>query len=206
MSWSKIQTTALDLEAYLRMIENELKGCVYHNDTHIDSMYQYLKDTEVPYDPVLDWAVLFHDVVYDNQPEKEKRSAELFVDLSSTIKGCDLSDTDKQHVYDLIMTTTHHVIDFNMQGCREIIMADLHQLTNVVSTIRNYSLIMDESMNLYKIDETTFARGNINFMEGMGERMELNIENSGNKRDIEFFLKVQRGININIDVSKTVLQ
>jgi len=79
MTWSRIQNTELATEAYVLMNENEMAGCQYHNNQHIEEMYQYLEDTDEPYDEALDWVVMFHDVVYDEKPEKEARSANCFL-------------------------------------------------------------------------------------------------------------------------------
>ena len=54
----------------------------YHNDEHLAAMWAYLTATEEPYDALTDWAIQFHDVIYDALPDKELRSAEFFLDAA----------------------------------------------------------------------------------------------------------------------------
>ncbi len=110
MTWSRIQNTELATEAYVLMNENEMAGCQYHNNQHIEEMYQYLEDTDEPYDEALDWVVMFHDVVYDEKPEKEARSAKLFFDLVYKYRGCNMDTNDIDRVQLLIMETEHHKV------------------------------------------------------------------------------------------------
>lgn len=46
--WSRIQDTSLALRAYILMTDNELEWCLYHNNTHIEQMYEFLEETGVP--------------------------------------------------------------------------------------------------------------------------------------------------------------
>lgn len=199
MKWSKIQDTELALAAKDYINQKTFRDytyrgsdCIlqYHNLNHITSMYEYLHVTNEPYDECLDWAVLFHDIVYDDKPEKEYRSAVMFSDMKEKYKGCDLSLLDEGHVAALIMATKDHLV-LN-PSYSPIIRADLHALTNPVQTFRNYQLILDESMNLYGIDELTFADNNVKFMGGLYNRVEKNMTIDPNHR--EFYNEVKRGI------------
>ena len=70
--WSQVQYTELFQMARLVIYNNsDHRKLTYHNWNHVKSMYQYLSDTDEPYDNALDWAVLFHDIVYDNKSDKE---------------------------------------------------------------------------------------------------------------------------------------
>jgi predicted metal-dependent HD superfamily phosphohydrolase len=208
--WTKIANTDLALQAYLRMNKNYEEGCLYHNYVHISAMYKYLHDKEVPYYEPLDWAVMFHDAIYDNLSNKEKRSANLFLELAEKHSGCNLDIAGKQAVHDLIMATKDHTIDDSdrctpLKGKREIIMADLHQLTRQKDVIVNYANILQESMELYSIDEFTFAKENIKFMQELRERMAKNIKRSDTLDDKIFFGLANDGINLTIMFSKSIL-
>ncbi len=48
----------------------------YHNQQHLIDMYNFLEERNVPYSKELDIAILFHDIIYDKNPNKEQRSAE----------------------------------------------------------------------------------------------------------------------------------
>jgi CRISPR/Cas system-associated endonuclease Cas3-HD len=177
MTWSKIQHTELSLEAYIRMNDNQMNGCEYHNNRHVESMYEYLEKANEPYDEALDWAVMFHDVVYDNQPEKELRSAQFFIEqLGKFPRGCNLDSDGVTRVCDLILATINHKVisEEVLLGNSAIIRADLHALTDDMKTLENFLLIAKESIALYNIDLNTFALTNEMFMRGLLEQLGIN--------------------------------
>lgn len=174
LAWSRVQDTPLALEARGLIELNGLFGCTYHNFEHVESMYQYLADTNEPYDEALDWAVLFHDIVYDDQPEKELRSAKMFVEMSGKFGGFDLRPAEQARVYSLIMRTVDHVVIREVKGSSAIVRADLHGLTNGLTTYQNFGKIMTESMKLYNIDVVTFAENSEKFMCGLLSRVSAN--------------------------------
>lgn len=174
LAWSRVQDTPLALEARGLIELNGLFGCTYHNFEHVESMYQYLADTNEPYDEALDWAVLFHDIVYDDQPEKELRSAKMFVEMSGKFGGFDLRPAEQARVYSLIMRTVDHVVICEVKGSSAIVRADLHGLTNGLTTYQNFGKIMTESMKLYNIDVVTFAENSEKFMCGLLSRVSAN--------------------------------
>lgn len=197
MTWSRIQDTLLATEAFILINEN---GCAYHNWDHVESMYQYLADTNEPYDEALDWAVLFHDIVYDDQPKKEYRSAVMFSDMKESIRGCKLGLLDEGHVAALILATESHSVVYPSHSA--IIRADLHALTNKLTTIKNFGKIMEESIALYGVDEVTFAEKNEEFMRGLLMRTAANIAIDPDHRD--FYLSVCDGINTTIKLAQLV--
>ena len=207
MKWSRIQDTSLAEKANIKLYDNEVAGCYYHNAWHVNAMYNYLDKTNEPYDEALDWAVLFHDIVYDNQPEKEKRSAEEFVNMTNIYQGCNLDFYGKLRVVSMIHATQDH--SCKSPNDSAIIRADLHALTDPVQVFRNFNLILEESMYLYRIDEKTFADNNIRFMggshlggddRGLYGRVEKNMETDPLHRD--FYNEVKRGIVSTINLSR----
>lgn len=173
--WTQIESTELFRMARLVIFDNsDYRELTYHNWSHVKSMYQYLADTNEPYDEALDWAVLFHDIVYDEKPEKELRSAKVFVNMVERYEGCNLHPAEKGSVYSLIMRTVDHVVMPEVKGSSAIIRADLHGLTNRLTSFKNYGSIMEESMNLFGIDEATFAKNNYHFMGGLRSRVATN--------------------------------
>jgi len=211
MSWSQITDTELELHAYTTMNDNQIEGCHYHHNDHIAQMYRYLEVNNVPYDEALDWAVMFHDIIYDSLPDKESRSAEYFMTTSDIYRGCNLDEDGKQRVYDLILATKDHLVDEAnthrpTKGRREIIMADLHGLTEIKTTILNYSKILEESLALYEdIDVYDFARENVRYMKPLRERMSTNIKRSDSRGDRIFFQNIINGINLTVLFSKSIL-
>jgi len=204
MTWSRIQNIELATEAYVLMNENEMAGCQYHNNQHIEEMYQYLEDTDEPYDEALDWVVMFHDVVYDEKPMKEERSAKLFFDLVYKYRGCNMDTNDIDRVQLLIMETEHHKVtdDVYLEGSSAIIRADLHALASKVDTINNFTKIMNESMSLYGCTIEEFATNNIQFMTGLHQRVATNslvdIEHK------ELYSKIIKGIELTIRLAKAL--
>ena len=206
MNWTRIADTKLAIEAW-KILDESLNN--YHNGWHVWQMYEYLQKTNEPYDECLDWAVLFHDIVYDDQPAKEYRSAVMFSEMKEKYDGCNLNLVDEGHVAALIMSTETHSVVYPSSS--PIIRADLHALTNPLNVIYNYMAIMRESMWLYKIDEKTFAENNIRFMGGSpfgGEgrglygRVEKNMETDPDHR--EFYKDVKRGIVSTINLSRII--
>ena len=71
MSWFKLLMSPMGDHVMQKMGTN---NCAYHNVTHIEECYQFLSMKKVTYDVDVACAILFHDCVYDNKPDKEKRS------------------------------------------------------------------------------------------------------------------------------------
>lgn len=202
LAWSRVQDTPLALEARGLIELNGLFGCTYHNFEHVESMYQYLADTNEPYDEALDWAVLFHDIVYDDQPEKELRSAKMFVEMSGKFGGFDLRPAEQARIYSLIMRTVDHAVILEVKGSSAIVRADLHGLTNELTTYQNFGKIMSESMKLYNIDMVTFAENSEKFMAALLHHVSGNITADPDHRD--FYLQVGDGILYTISLSQFV--
>jgi predicted metal-dependent HD superfamily phosphohydrolase len=194
MKWTRIADTELAIEAWKILDSCDLE---YHNGWHVLSMYEYLHDTNEPYDEALDWAILFHDIVYDDKPQKEYRSAVKFSDMKAKHSGCNLSLLDEGHVVSLILATENHLVTY--PGHSAIIRADLHQLADPICMLYNYMSIMNESMYLYKIYENDFAENNVKFMKGLYERMDQNIVSD--PMHAHFYGLVKRGIKYTMNIS-----
>lgn len=202
--WSKIQYTELATEAYVLISENEINGCEYHNNTHVWQMYQYLEDTDEPYDEALDWAIMFHDAVYDAEPKKEWRSALAFSEMKDKYRGCNLSLWDVSKVSGLIMATENHLIETRnlSKNYSAIVRADLHALTSEVDTVNNFVKIMNESMNLYGCTVEEFADNNIKFMTGLKDRVYTN-STIDNQHEM-FYKSVMKGIDLTIRLAEAI--
>jgi predicted metal-dependent HD superfamily phosphohydrolase len=164
-------------------------------------MYQYLADTNEPYDEALDWAILFHDIVYDEKSEKELRSAEVFVDMIHRYEGCTPDIWERDRVSQLILRTVDHTVT-SVQGASAIIRADLHGLTKRLTSFENFGKIMKESMALYGIDEVEFCKNTEKFMTDLMFRVHSNIELDPNHTD--FYLKVGEGIHLTITLARMI--
>lgn len=200
MKWSQIQNTALAKQAKLKII---LTSLPYHNIDHVASMYQHLHDTAEPYNEVLDWAVLFHDVIYDEKPAKELRSGLYFIQQAEAI-GCDLTQDDRYRVVQLILHTEKHE-DLNCP----LVRADLHQLANPVKRFHNFVAIMQESMRLYGCDEMTYAQNSETFMNGLADRISRNLYADtphlyADTPHHRLWLQIYDGVGVTIDLAHII--
>lgn len=208
MSWSKILHTDLGMLAQHEILRNSYKDTDltnaklhYHNINHIYEMYKYLEETQEPYATSLDWAVLFHDIIYDEFPDKELRSAEKLSEMWRKSDNKDLSISELDDACNLIAHTKDHIVRFTRPSSA-IIRADLHALTDPVKVFRNFGLIMNESIELYGISELEFCKANEDFMVPLHGRMEHNKRlDSGHAN---FYEEVQNGIISTITFSKII--
>lgn len=203
-SWSRIQDTVLANYTCVKLYDNELAGCSYHNSYHVTEMYDYLEKTDEPYSEVLDWAVLFHDIVYDKGPDKELRSAEMFVEMSNRYSGCTLSEDDRLLVQELILATINHIVPMSADKklFSAIIRADLHGLSSALTTVKNFGKIMEESMILYDIDEVTYAKNSEDFMKKLYDRVVVNSVTDSDHSS--FYDKVCAGVKFTADIAQLI--
>jgi hypothetical protein len=153
-----------------------------------------LEKSAVAYDEDLDYAVMHHDIVYDNQPYKELRSAELMLEWYP----------ERKTAAEIIMATAdHNLSNIAMDDSLSIhmIKADLHQLADPVQATRNYVKIMDESINLYRITPLEFAENNAIFMMNMQNTIFTNISLD---TDREFWDNVREGTEHTIIISQSM--
>lgn len=175
----------------------EANGLSYHNWSHILDTYAYLEAENVPYSQALDLGLLFHDIIYDELPEKELRSAEYMMHYAKWF-----FDIDVVHdAYELIMATKDHIVKSTSHLW--IVKADLNNLRNPYNAVINMGKIMEESRKLYKDKtEKELLIGTRDFMKQFTVRMD---ENCFSTEDL-FFREIQVGIKSVIDVSGLILE
>ena len=196
--WSRVQHTNLAISAR-SIIEGATKhyGLTYHNIDHVESMYDYLFATQEPYSEALDWAVLFHDVVYDSHKDKELRSVELLIDFATRYDGCNVFVGDVANLIEA--TITHKVTDSKYSA---IIRADLHGLSDVSTTIINYGKILTESKNIYEVSSKDFALANVSYMQNLLKTIAYNKE--ADKEYALFYEAVDRNIRLIMKISELI--
>jgi len=170
----------------------DLNRCQYHNWQHILDCYEYLEKSNAPYSEILDFAVMHHDIIYDQWPEKEARSAGFVISKYP----------DMKESANAIMATANHSIKNVDINSYWLIRADLHQLADKTLSIRNYYKIMHESITLYNIDVETFATNNLFFMKSLKKTV---IENYSINAD-KFWLDVLTGIELTMDISSAIVK
>jgi hypothetical protein len=187
--WSKLVDSGVGIVANDYYDTNH---CAYHNWNHILDCYKYLEQNSVPYDEALDFTVMHHDIVYDALPQKEARSSEFLIKhYPSQINAVD----------PIMATETHRIRNCGTRS-RWMIRADLHQLADPKKSIKNYSLIADESMKLYNINFVTFSSNNLNYMKQLKASV---FDNYSVDLD-PFWLSVAKGIDITMDLSSSVIK
>lgn len=175
----------------------EANGLSYHNWAHILDTYAYLEAENVPYSQALDLGLLFHDIIYDELPEKELRSAEYMMHYAKWF-----FDIDVVHdAYELIMATSNHIVKSSSQHW--IVKADLNNLRNPYSAVINMGKIMEESRKLYKDKtEKELLIGTRDFMK----KFIVTMENNAFETSDSFFYEIRNGIKTVIGVSGLILE
>jgi hypothetical protein len=195
--WSKLVGIPNRTNTSVGIIAKEyydINGCAYHNWQHILDCYDYLEKNAVAYNEDLDYAVMHHDIVYDDQPYKELRSAERLLKWYPSRKTA----------AEIIMSTADHdlssiAIDDSLSI--HMIKADLHQLADPVQATRNYVKIMDESIDLYGITPLEFAENNAIFMMNMQNTIFTNMQVD---TDQEFWTAVREGMEHTLIISQSM--
>jgi hypothetical protein len=202
--WSKLINTTVGDHAKHLMDSNAHQ---YHNWDHIESMFLFLKLYQQPYDINLDAAILFHDIVYDDRPEKELRSYFKFIEMKSQYPDL-YRNLDHQVIHNLIMATCNHEITESTVGLeRAIIRADLHGLSVGGPAFKNYVNIMSESQDIYDISIFEFATANLGFMSGLWDTILTNSEfDTVSDKNLRFWMDVGLGIKECISYSQGILR
>lgn len=162
----------------------------YHNWTHILDGLAWMRANVDDPSKLLQVAWLYHDIVYDDKPEKEKRSADMF----DRVIGHAFSADERARVRELIMYTSHHDLS-NVGDDAEgvaIIKADLHPLQDPLLALRNAVNINYESQHLYGIDMYDAAQGSVDFMRKFTGTMSNNYRLS----DDPFWLDIAYGCHV----------
>lgn len=199
-AWTQIKDTDMAKAAWDIINTAKDRGLAYHNADHINAMYQYLHDTDETYNVLLDWAVLYHDIIYDAKPEKETRSIVQF--LRDNEKYGELEEDLAYEVVNFIATTSHHRL--YEPSYSAIIRADLHHLAKHETTLTSYVDVLRESKALYGIDAATFAKRNREYMISLASRVYDNIADD-DSRYAEFYSNVLVGISRVITLSGELL-
>lgn len=193
--WHKLNNNAVAL-AVSHMRANHL---AYHNVQHVIDCFNFLEENEVEYDENLEYALWYHDAVYDEYPKKELRSAQLFYRNSTYVETI----KNPAVVMDMIFVTSHH----DVRKCANdnevwMIKADLHALTNGASTVDNYFRINEESNILYDATQEEINNEAIKFLTKLSKTMKSNFKETND----EFWNEVDIGIQDTISINKMALR
>ncbi len=168
-SWSRLLHTEMGDLVMSRMDGDPRLR--YHNGGHVRRMYERAGGWRLPYDPTLDAAVLWHDSVYDSEPEKEIRSAEWMRDTASLFPDW-FVDVDLSRASELILSTTSHIVIPEVSS--HLIKLDLFELGIPERRRANFWNIMEESCSLYGVDISDAAQSTLDFMSHFATTMSEN--------------------------------
>jgi len=174
-SWSKLLHSEMGEFVAEYMDDPRRK---YHNINHVRRLYEIANLLNIPYYSKLDLAILWHDVVYDEHPDKEIRSAELLKETAQEypewFEGVIVSSANE-----MILNTINH--KYIPQIDPWLIRLDTTDLSYTQQRYENFWLIVDEAKELYGIDFIQAAKNTIDFMEEFYKVAEYNIE-----RDLQY--------------------
>lgn len=168
----------------------------YHNTDHIRAMYKTAARLGFDYDYALDVAILCHDVIYDDQPDKEARSAswayEKIVEHGMKWDG---------RIETLILSTINHVVGRNRDN--RLIILDLYELANPMKRIVKYRKILEESKAVYGCTAEQFAKANMVFMANLAQNFTPEKTNGLGYHD--FWDRVMEGCSYSVNESARIL-
>lgn len=160
-AWTQLEDSAIWKEA--KAAYGRPEGRHYHDFAHVERLYEIAAETRLPYDLSLDLAILTHDVVYDDAPDKERRSASWLMDFAPAAPNAIW-----QSAVDLVLST----IDHHPGGDDRLALLDLHDFTDLDRSLQNRELLVQEFAALAGADRESFLTGNGAFLEKMAGRIE----------------------------------
>lgn len=182
--WTKLNNSTLSALAHPLYTEEHK---TYHNLAHIESMFFWAEELNIPYCPALDKAIWAHDVIYDSIGNNEYRSATWFEYLFP-------NDPDLNKVKTIINSTkTHKASDDN-----RIILLDLADFMDEVISKENTEKIINELVTIHKSSKKQVIPNMIKFLTNMKYHISEDIENKKFK-ELALFKKIEIGINNRIN-------
>ena len=150
-----------------RAVHAEPSGRHYHNFDHVERLYEIAAEQDFTYDPALDLAILTHDVIYDDQPHKERRSADWMLGFAPVPPNAIW-----QTAADLILSTINH----RPGGDDRLALLDLHDFGDLERGLHNRELLAREFEELAGIEPESFLAANTAFMAKMADRIEAELD------------------------------
>lgn len=163
--WSRLQGTAIWDKAEAAYASPA--GRHYHNIGHVLRLYEIAERSGLRYDRALDLAILAHDAVYDDEPEKERRSADWLLENADEDEDLGVLASAER----LVMSTADHAPSAD----NRLVLLDLHDLGDPGLSLANRELVAQEFGALMGVSREQFLPGNAKFMLGMADRIEAGL-------------------------------
>ena len=206
-SWSRLIDT--DMGGYVMDQMNDSRRS-YHNINHIRRLYAKAKEWGLKYDPDLDAAILWHDAVYDDAPDKEIRSAELMNNTAELMPDW-FEMVDLDQATEMILSTITHSVSSTKNSL--MIKLDLAELGDPDRCKENFWAIQKEGLALAggELDRVDIAANTIKFMTHFKTIVQDNtaIEYDDSKfvgDGNSYWESVMAGINTTILMAETVIK
>jgi hypothetical protein len=155
--WTRINKTAFWNSVSFKY--SEPYGRDYHNIAHVIRLYNYAAKLKIPYDVNLDFAILVHDMIYDDQPNKEIRTNYEFIKMITKSIGLGMNIPEKAYlegivieplkIVDMVNTTINHS-PMNNLGLvsNDLLMLDLYNFATK-DRVGDFHILFDECVKLY---------------------------------------------------------
>lgn len=154
--WSRLEGTPIWNKA--RATYADPAGRHYHNFDHVLRLYEIAAEKGLTYSLALDLAILTHDVIWDEHPDKERRSADWLLANAEGVRPEVL-----RHAVDLVMSTTRH----QPGGDDRLVLLDIHDLQDLDLSIVNRELLMREAAEITGTSREKYLAGNAAFFAKM---------------------------------------
>lgn len=181
-NWDQLLDCELAHKAKAHM--DQFPALTYHNWDHIERCVWHAKHTfEFEFDLALGKAVLTHDVVYDDKPHKEWRSAEWLFENDGETK------TNIEAVRHIMKTVGHAVTSDN-----RMVFLDLGDFMYPQMTNAGFYKVMMESVNLYKVPAETITDKSLEALDAIHKGYADNILSDLEPSERITFLAIRTGI------------
>lgn len=191
--WTKLTGTPLQRAAEATYGSDPRR--LYHVWPHAGRLYHWAATWDLPYDLKLDRIILGHDVIYDEHPHKEHRSA-LWLEAMLGVPCAD----EKAG----IMATCDHTI--TPGGDNRIQLLDLADLGVPELVAPNRALIAQESINLYGITAREFSKANLAYFEAMLPRFPDSLIQALTPEERQRLTAIRAGIQQTIALGRAELR
>lgn len=180
-NWGQLLTCELAAKAKTRMHNPSL---TFHNWEHIERVTWHAEHTfAFPFDVSFGKAILTHDVVYDDKPQKEWRSAEWLFEMDGE------TATNIAAARHIMKTDGHQVTDDN-----RMILSDLGNFMYPKMTHEDFYKVMMESMNLYKAKPDAIIDASLAFLSKLHDNFADNVLSNVGPMERVAFLGIRTGI------------
>lgn len=156
--WTKLNKDAIWANTSVKYMTPA--GRFYHNMEHVVDIYKYAAELNIPYDINLDVAILFHDVIYDRNDNKEIRSTYEFVNVIKNFTNTEMKTLPEKimlpfgivnvnEVIDSILATISHAPSETKGIATTMVMLDLYGFAKNTTCKKNFNNLMKEIGVLY---------------------------------------------------------